>query len=397
MLHGIEDVTIGEIDRRNAEAGADAVAVSGGDGVTMMNPGGLGGFGRQPAQRETISGGYEGGVKIPVIQAFASVVFASLCILFAWILLFVIGPDVLWCAGFAAIAVITLRVLRWVGTAQQETQEEINGVRAMTIGTCAIAVLLLVAWAASRQFCVDMWPAMLPTVSVWRVIFAVTFIIPPIAVCALMALSFAINAYNPASFQPMMAKPSGTPWWSPTGQTIVETEPEEPYQQIIQAIREIPRPVPAYGNGNPNPNGSAVQKRLTDASERQHATPPEPANDRFVAPGGRTVRVADLNEFVLDGVVVGATFKTWHKRKGWGEEYWRAMAETCAQHGIVKSPGPRSRTRFVVKSRREAAQALDHLWRHVFPPPHRPAPQSVGGNNWADARQTDRIQATEQN
>lgn len=345
----------------------------------MMNPnGGFGGF-RQPSQRETISGGYEGGVKIPVIQAFASVVFASLCVLFVWILLFIIGPDVLWCAGFAMIVIVARRVLLWIGTAQQETQEEINGARAMTIGTCAIALVLLGAWAVSRQFCVDVWPVALPPVSAWRIVFAVTFIIPPIAVCALMAFQFAVNAYNPAAFQPHQAKPAGTPWWSPTGQTIVDTEPDDDkYEQVAQAIREIPRPVPAYSNGNPNPNGSRVQDALADASERQHRTPPEQINDRFVAPGGRTVRVSDLNEFVLDGVVVGATFKTWHARKGWGSEYWEAIAKTCAQHGIVTSPGPRSRTRFVVKTRREAVDALDHLWRHVFPPPlSAPLPEST--------------------
>jgi len=335
---------------------------------------------RQPAQRETISGGYEGGVRIPVIQAFASVVFASLGILFVWILLFVIGPDVVWFAGFAVIVIVSRRVLLWIGTAQQESQEEINGARAMTIGTCVLALAMLGAWAASRQFCVNIWPSALPPVSVWRTVFAVSFIVPPILVCALMALSFAINAYNPSAFQPHQAKPAGTAWWSPTGQTIIDTEIDDDYAQVEQSIREIPRPVPAYGNGNPNPNGSKLQERLTDASERQHATPPEPepVNDRFVAPGGRTVRVADLNEFVLDGVVVGATFKTWHKRRGWGSEYWEAIAKTCSQHGIVSSPGPRSRTRFVVTTRHEAAAALDHLWRHVFTP-HPPQPTICQG------------------
>jgi hypothetical protein len=350
------------------------------------------GFGIRPAQSETITSGYAGAVHIPIVQSFFSVVFASLGILFVWILLFVIGPDVLWIAGFAAIVVVARRVLLLVGkvdwTLQYEKatehegektteQKEIDCNRAMTIGACAIAVLLLGAWAASRQFCVDMWPATLPPVSAWRVIFAVTFIIPPIAVCALMALSFAINAYNPASFQPMMAKPSGTPWWSPTGQTITNTEPEDDeYEQVAQAFREIPRPVPAYGNGNPNPNGSKVQERLTDASERQHRTPTEPEGlpeGAFIAPNGRITRIEDLAEFLMDGVSIGATYQTWKRRKGWGENYWQAIYGTCSQHGFAKPSRIKSRSKLLVGSRREAAQAVEHLRRHLFPSPP-PAP-----------------------
>ena len=350
---------------------------------------------RQPEQRETLTGGMAGEFNIPVIQSFASIVFASVAVLFAWILLFVIGPDVLWCAGFAIIVVTARRVLLWIGTAQQETPEEINGVRSMTIGVCAVSLVLLGAWAASRPFCVSIWPITPPTTSPWRIAFAASFIIIPIVICAFMAAHFLIEAYNPAVFQPHQAKPAGTPWWSPTGISIDETEPvDDEYPQA--RIVEVPRIVNRYDAANPNPNGNHLQSLLDDASERQHRIEPERVTDRFVAPGRRTVRVSDLNEFVLDGVVVGATFKTWHRRKGWGEEYWHAIAETCAQQGIVTSPSPRSRTRFTVGTRREAAAALDNLWRHVFPPPH-PASKSVGGENEPDVRQTDTSSETEQN
>ena len=357
--------------------------------------GGPFGFRQQSTQRETLTGGMEGEFNIPILQSFASVVFACVGILFIWILVFVIGPDVLWCAGFAIIGVAARRVLLWIGTAQQDTQEQINGARAVTIGVCAAALVLFGAWAASRQFCVSIWPITPPTTSPWRIAFAASFIIIPIVICAFMAAHFLLEAYNPAVFQPHQAKPVGTPWWSPTGISIDETEPidnEYPQARIV----EVPRIVNRYDADNPNPNGNHLQKLLDDASERQHRIEPERVTDRFVAPGGRTVRVEDLNEFVLGSVEVGATFKTWHKRKGYSEEYWHALAETCAQQGIVTSPSPRSRTRLTVKTQREAAAALDSLWRHVFPPPH-PAAKSVRGENEPDVRQTDTSSETEQN
>lgn len=350
----------------------------------MDNENGGAGYGmfRQPAQRETISGGYEGGIRIPVIQAFASIVFASLGILLAWILLFVIGPDVLWCAGFIAIAIVARRVLLWIGTAQQETTEEVNGVRAMTIATLVVSLAVGGAWSVSRQFCIDHWPAILPQVSIWRTVFAISFIIPTIIVCALMAFQFTINAYNPAAFQPHQAKPPGTPWWSPTGQTTIETEPIEDEYLPEQIIQQVPRIVTRYDAAHPNPNGNSLQNILIDASERQHQIPESPPlNDRLIAPNGRTVRVADVNEFVIDGVTVGATFKTWHNRKGYSEEYWRALVETCANHGLATSPGRRKSTRLLVVSRREAVDALDHLWRQVFPQAPHPAPDTIGVEN----------------
>ena len=335
-----------------------------------------------PGQRETKqTGGLMEGRTLPIAQAetLGAAIFVSVLILYLNAIL--AGPVIGLLLGLIAICFSDVAILRKVKAELQKIITEDNQVDILKdwgyivyFGS-GLGIISAIMWLVTGPgILVNIWPlaSIQYLIPLWvKATFAV-FTLPVFLVpCALLVFRMSYEIFNGNWPPPYMAvQPRG-----PFTLRYEQPENDDGKAEIMAMLEdamsrktvEVPRIVTRYDARNPNPSGSHIQDRLIESSERVHKAQSEPITDRVIAPSGRTVRVGDLNEFIIDGTGIGIAYRTWNKRKGWGYEYWSALVDTCANHGLVTNPAQRNKTKLLIESRREAVEALDNLWKHVFP------------------------------
>jgi hypothetical protein len=349
--------------------------------------GGVPGFGLgQPGQRETKqTGGLTEGNTLPVAQATTLGVVIAIAVFVLYLNAILIGPIVGILIGLFAILFADILILRYVRHEFRKALTENNQLYLARLWGhvlywgAGIGIVAAIMWAVAGQLWLrDVWPLaeVSGRVAIWIKTTFFVFTIPPFLVpCLLLGFRMAVEIFNGNWPPPYVAVQPRGPFTLSYPVESKDDQLEEIRGMLQDALTQrppsLPRPVPAYDKDHPNHNGKPSHDLAEGALE---------------TPDGAVARQEDVNELVMEGTDVGITYGVWKQRKGWTERYWRSLINLCAQHGLATRPSWRSKTRLLIQSRREAAQALDNLWRYTWPARFdepTPPPESIGGENSA--------------
>lgn len=342
--------------------------------------GGLGGaFGRS-RQTEVI----KPTIKDAATNALVSVLFWVTCAASLVILFILIGPVSGWVVALAFALFVFYLIYRWLAWFEPQDEVAAAWMLFLMIADGIAASAFTIWWFFNYPDFAETWPRIsigewvtFPLHGYWLVIVIVPAIVA--GVSGLQGLHHLIEGFNPAAFQPFLAKRADTPWWLATGLPDDEDEKYVTRDELLNVMETMMR-----GKGKQQvierivmPNGNLHKTSVGQKGEHGGLHVPQEQDTEptylfrlysggeawFHAPDKeyalhdptllnlRYVRVSDVAAFINQAETRGTSSRAWCPEV-WKVEYWHEVCDVLRRMKILEPAKNRSDSEMLVSKER---------------------------------------------
>jgi hypothetical protein len=304
-----------------------------------------------------------------VCVAFWLVAFGTLVALFI-----IVGPPLFWAVALVSGVWVFYQVYKWLAWFEPKDERSAAWLVFLMVVDGLLASACAIWWYFFYPALAESWPVISIREWVtfplhgWAIPLAAIPVLILLVEFTLQGLHHMIEGFNPAAFQPFLAKRADTPWYYATG--LPEDDESVGRDELIEALNAalrgnrksevIERLVVQNGNlhktssGMKGENGglhtaqdqnvgpSYLYRKYNSGEAWMHAPDREYAKNDPALRQLRYIKVSDAARFIAEAETRGTSSRAWCPSVWKSTEHWHEVCDVLRRMGILEPPKNRS-------------------------------------------------------